>query len=83
MALGAAMVLGNVIAIFKRRNDESQAKESLRRTSRASKQTTNALAKNQIKQGNATLAVAPLGRSMVFIVIGLVVSLWAFASLIR
>ncbi|MFN8016343.1 MAG: hypothetical protein U0R17_07050 [Acidimicrobiia bacterium] len=77
------MVIGNIFAIAKRRKDEVMAKDSLRKSSRTSKQTANALAKNQIKQGNATLAVAPLGRSIIFIAIGLIVSLWAFASLVR
>lgn len=70
LALGAAMVIGNVIAIVRRKQDKSFAKQSLQRSPRASKQTSTALAKNQIKQGQATLAVAPLGRSIIYIVIG-------------
>ena len=76
------MVVGNVMAIFRRKRDLSEAKQALQTSTRASKQTTTTLAKSQVKQGKATLAVAPLGRSLVFIVIGCVAIVWATATLL-
>jgi len=80
-ALGAAMIVGNLIAIFRRNRDRSDARESLKTSPRASKQTTTLLAKSQIKQGKATLAVAPLGRSLIYVAIGVVALIWSLASL--
>ena len=82
LALGAAMVIGNVMAIVRRGRDRKVARESLKSNPRTSRHQNEVLVKNQIKQGKATLAVAPLGRSIVFIIIGLVVSIWALASLV-
>ena len=80
-ALGAAMIVGNILAVIRRNRDRKMALESLKTSLRTSKQTTTLLAKNQIKQGKATLAVAPLGRSLVFIAIGFVALVWSLASL--
>jgi len=82
LALGAAMVIGNAIAIFRRKQDRNNAKQSLQQSTRASRQTTSTLARNQIKQGKATLAVAPLGRSVVYITVGAVAVIWAGATLL-
>lgn len=80
-ALGAAMIVGNALAIYKRKSDLTLAKESLKRSQRPSRQTTSTLAKNQTKQGTATLAAAPIGRSIIFIAIGAVALLWSLATL--
>jgi len=72
LALGAAMVIGNTIAIVRRKQDKNLAQQSLQQSSRASRQTTSTLAKNQISQGKATLAVA----------LGLMVVIWAGATLL-
>ncbi|HQZ15013.1 MAG TPA: hypothetical protein PLT55_04150 [Acidimicrobiia bacterium] len=82
LALGAAMVIGNTIAIVRRKQDKNLAQQSLQQSSRASRQTTSTLAKNQISQGKATLAVAPLGRSIIYIAVGLMVVIWAGATLL-
>ncbi len=82
LALGAAMVIGNSIAIYRRKGDKTMAQQSLQKSNRASRQASTVLAKNQIKQGKATLAVAPLGRSIVFIIIGLFAVIWAGATLL-
>ncbi len=71
------MVLGNLLAILKRNKDKKIAQESLKTSPRTSKQTNSAMLKNQVSQGKATLAIAPLKRSIVFIVIGLIAFTWA------
>mgnify|MGYP000897703473 CR=1 FL=1 len=82
LALGAAMVLGNLLAILKRNKDKKIAQESLKTSPRTSKQTNSAMLKNQVSQGKATLAIAPLKRSIVFIVIGLIAFTWATITLL-
>ena len=82
LALGAAMVVGNGMAIARRKRDRITAQESLKTNPRASKHTTATLVKNQVAQGKATLAVAPLWRSILYVVIGLVVFSWAAVTLI-
>jgi|GEM_PF-5130672 CHASE3 domain sensor protein len=81
LALGAAMVLANVIAIVRRNYDKDLAKQALQHSNRTSRQTNATLAKNQIKDGKATLAVAPLGRSLVYIAIGLIAMTWSALTL--
>lgn len=81
-ALGAAMVLGNVMAIVRRNKDRTEAKNALQKAPRASRHTTTMLAKEQIKQGKATLAVAPIGRSLIYVAIGSIVFIWAAISLL-
>lgn len=81
LALGAAMVVGNIFAIFKRKKDRQIAQQSLKQNPRQSKHQTSTLVKNQMAQGKATLAVAPLKRSILYIIIGLVVFAWAAITL--
>lgn len=82
-ALGAAMALGNIMAIVKRRQDRSIAQASLQKSKRASRHTTTMLANEQLKQGKATLAVAPIGRSLIYVIVGVVVCIWAIVSLLN
>lgn len=81
LALGGAMVVGNILAILKRKRDLQEARESLKQTPRQSKHQTSTMVKNQMAQGKATLAVAPLKRSLIFIAVGLVAFLWAAVTL--
>lgn len=81
LALGAAMLLGNVVAIIRRQRDRDVARAALRSQTRASRHTTSILARNKVKEGQATLAVAPLGRSIAFALIGLFVMTWAAVTL--
>ncbi len=81
-ALGGAMVFGNLLAVIKRKRDKKIAQESLKTNPRATKQTTSTLVKNQVSQGKATLAIAPLYRSIIYIVIGLFVLSWAVVTLV-
>lgn len=83
LALGAAMAIGNAMAIVRRNRDRNLAREALKTSTRASRQTTKVLAKEQVKRGTATLAVAPLWRSVVFVVIGVFVAFAALGALIR
>ncbi len=83
LALGGAMVVGNVIAIVRRNKDRTTAREALQTSSRPSRHVTKALAKEQVKQGTATLAVAPLRRSLFYISIGAFAFVWAAATLLR
>lgn len=81
LALGAAMALGNIMAIVRRKTDREQAREALKTSTRSSRQTTKLLAKEQVKRGTATLAVAPLWRSVVFAIIGTFVAFAALGAL--
>lgn len=82
LALGGAMIVGNSLAIIKRKRDKQIAQESLKTSPRTSKHTTQTMVKNQVAQGKATLAVAPIYRSVIFIVIGLLVFSWAGLTLL-
>jgi hypothetical protein len=81
LALGCAMMIGNIVAIIRRQRDRNEAREALRSSPRASRHATETLARNKVKEGTATLAVAPLGRSLVFVGIGFVVALWSALTL--
>lgn len=81
LALGGAMVVGNIFAIFRRKRDRKIAQESLKQNPRASRHQTSTLVKNQVAQGKVTLAVAPLYRSIIFIVIGFLAFAWAAVTL--
>lgn len=83
LALGLAMAVGHLMAISRRGRDRREAKAALQTAPRPSRHTTTAIEKEQTKRGTATLAVAPLFRSLVFVVIGLFVALVAFVTLIR
>jgi hypothetical protein len=83
LALGAAMVVGNIMAIVRRERDRDVARTALKKSARSSRHQNAALARNQVKEGKATLAVAPLGRSLIFVLIGAIVALWSLISLIR
>ncbi len=83
LALGAAMAIGNIAAIVRRTRDRDRAREALKTSTRTSRQTTKVLAKEQVKRGTATLAVAPLWRSVVFACIGIFVAFAAAAALFQ
>lgn len=82
LALGAAMAFGNTMAIVRRNKDKKIAQESLKKSPRTSKHQTSTMVKNQVAQGKATLAVAPLSRSLIYVVIGLLVFAWALVTLL-
>ena len=81
LALGGAMVVGNIFAILKRKKDRQIAQDALKKSNRQSRQQTSTMVKNQMALGKATLAVAPLWRSIAFIGIGLLAFIWAAITL--
>jgi hypothetical protein len=76
-ALGAALFLANAFALFRRREDAERAK-------------TRAVAKNRPgspvrgygRDAKRDLAQAPLARTIAYMLIGLVVMIWALASIV-
>jgi hypothetical protein len=66
LALGAALFIGNAFALYRRRSDA-------RRT---------APGRSGSFSSDADLAQAPVARSVTYMLIGLVVAIWALASII-
>jgi hypothetical protein len=77
LALGAALFLANAYALFRRREDAERAKK---RT--VAKHRPGSPVRGYGKDTQRDLAQAPLGRTIMYMVIGLVVMVWAFASII-
>jgi hypothetical protein len=70
LALGGALFLANALALFRRRSDGSRSGRSSRPTRPAS------------HSSSTDLAQAPLARTVTFMLIGLIVALWALASIV-
>ncbi len=72
LALGAALFLANAYALFRRRSDAERSK-------------TPVVAKNRpgspVRGNRRDLSQAPIARTVTYMVIGLVVMIWAFASI--
>ena len=66
LALGGALFLANGLALIRRRSDGSRARSS-RPASHSS---------------STDLAQAPLARTVTFMLIGLIVAIWALASIV-
>ena len=76
MAVGAALALANALALVRRRRDRRIAREHARTTPRSPRQ--------RAPKGEAPtplLTQAPIGRSIAFLVIGLVAFVWSLATL--
>ena len=76
-AVGAALAFGNALALMRRRRDGATAREKARTTPRAPRQ--------HAPKGEAPtpeLVQAPVFRSIVFLVIGLVACVWSLATLV-
>lgn len=72
LALGGALFVGNALALARRRNDAGRPGGSV---------------SNRAKRGgdfanSADLAQAPVTRTVTYMLIGLVVAVWALASLV-
>ncbi len=76
LALGAALVVGNLYALAKRRSDRRGAEAALARAPRPSRYRPPARVVQALD-----LPTAPVGRSLAFLAIGLVITVWALASL--
>lgn len=77
LAAGAALAIGNVYALARRRRDRADARELARTAPRAPRQRAP-----KGHEPEVLLAQAPVGRSLLYIVIGLVAFTWALATLV-
>ena len=71
LALGGALFLANGAALVRRRSDARRAAAGGRRPS-----TTNGA------NGSDDLVQAPLARTVTYVIIGLIVAIWALASIV-
>jgi hypothetical protein len=79
VALGAALLLANVMALVKRRQDkDSAAQKKMRKTRPGSP-----VKKMGQTDRHGDLAVAPLARTVTYAVVGLVVMIWGVASIVK
>jgi hypothetical protein len=81
LAVGAALFFANAYALVKRREDgERAASRSVARHRPGSP--VRGYKRRDERDGGHDLAQAPLGRTVLYMVAGLVISVWALASLI-
>jgi hypothetical protein len=76
-ALGAALFLANALALIRRRRDGERA-----RNRAVAKNRPGSPVRGYGKDTKRDLAQAPLARTVAYMLIGLVVSVWAFASIV-
>jgi hypothetical protein len=76
LALGAALFLANALALFRRSSDAERAK-----TRTVARTRPGSPVRGNRSDTKRDLAQAPLGRSLLYMGIGLVVMIWALASL--
>ncbi|MEX2255533.1 MAG: hypothetical protein WEC34_08845 [Acidimicrobiia bacterium] len=75
-ALGAALFLANAYALFRRRRDRQEAaKEAVVRSRPGSP------VRKAVQQSRGKLGEAPVGRSVMFGLVGLVVFIWGMATI--
>jgi hypothetical protein len=75
-ALGAALFVANALALIRRRSDRHDAaKEAVVRTRPGSP------VRKQVRESTGRLDQAPLARTVTFMVLGLVVTVWGLASI--
>jgi len=80
LALGAALFIGNVIALVRRRHDRREsAKRSVARGRPGSPVRSGVKATREREQ----LPQAPLGRTLAYLVLGFVVMVWSIATLVK
>ncbi len=72
-AMGAALFLGNLVALIRRRADAKRTAVAGRKTAKGAKTT---------KADVDDLPVAPIGRTIGYMLLGLVVMVWGVASLL-
>jgi hypothetical protein len=79
VALGAALFIGNVIALVRRRADRrAAAKRSVAKSRPGSPVRASVKATREREQ----LPEAPLGRTIAYLVLGFVVMVWGIATLV-
>ena len=79
LALGAALFLGNLLALFRRGSDAEKAKTRTVARTRPGEPGP----RQPASPANRDLAQAPVARSVSYMAIGLVVMIWALASIIN
>lgn len=81
LALGAALFGANALALLRRRADRERA---VQRTSRRSRpgSPVRGYGRGSGASAQGDLAQAPVARSVVYMVIGLVVAVWALATIV-
>ncbi|MCU1457070.1 MAG: hypothetical protein JWL73_1162 [Actinomycetia bacterium] len=77
LALGAALFVGNLYALVRRRADHRRTVTGLARGPRPSRYRPP----DRVAQA-LDLPEAPIGRSLVFLALGLVIMIWGLASLV-
>jgi hypothetical protein len=79
VAMGAALFIGNLVALFRRRADRRQAaKRSVARGRPGSPVRSGVKATREREH----LSQAPLGRTIAYLVLGFVVMVWGIATLV-
>jgi hypothetical protein len=75
-ALGAALFVANALALIRRRSDrQAAAKEAVVRTRPGSP------VRKQVRESTGRLDQAPLARTVTFMLLGLIVTVWGLASI--
>ena len=72
LALGGALFVANALALYRRRSDASGSSDVPVRSGRSGSHGND----------NTDLAQAPVGRSVAYMLIGLIVAIWGLASII-
>jgi hypothetical protein len=81
LALGAALFVGNIFALVRRRNDARLA--SARTIARSRPGSPVKGNRRRESDRRADLPQAPVSRSVLYAAIGFVVMVWALASIVR
>jgi hypothetical protein len=79
VALGAALLVANVMALVRRSRDREAAAKRHVRTARPG----SPVKRLGQKERDRDLEVAPLARTVTYAVVGLVVMVWGVASIVR
>jgi hypothetical protein len=79
VALGAALLVANVLALFRRQRDREVAASTKLRKARPGSPVKRMGQTNR----HADLAVAPVARSVTYALVGLVVMVWGVASIVK
>lgn len=75
-ALGAALFIANAYALIRRRRDRRDAARAAVLRSRP-----GSPVRKQVQETRGTLAQAPVARTVTFLLLGLVVTIWGVATL--
>jgi hypothetical protein len=77
-AVGAALFIGNVLALVRRRSD---ARRAAQRTVARSRPGSPVRGNKRDAEGSSDLPQAPIARTVAYIVIGFVVMVWGIATI--